>query len=76
MIHHRLLKKLDLSYLKSHVDKSDIDKLKNIPTNLSYLKIKVDKLDVDKLASVPVHLSKLSNAVKMMLLRKTYIMLR
>ena len=58
------------------MDKSDIDKLKNIPTNLSYLKIKVDKLDVDKLASVPVHLSKLSNAVKMMLLRKTYIMLR
>ena len=43
-------KKIDLANLKSNVDKLDIDKLKNVPTNLSNLKSKVDKLDVDKLA--------------------------
>ena len=57
-------KKVDLANLKSNVDKLDIDKLKNVPTNLSNLKSKVDKLDVDKLVSVPVDLSKLSDAVK------------
>ena len=46
--------------------------MKNVPTNLSNLKSKVDKLDVDKLVSVPVDLSKLSNVVKMMLLKKVY----
>ena len=55
-------KKTDLANLKSYVDKLDIGKLKNIPTNLSNLKSKVDKLDVDKL--VPVDLSKLSDLVK------------
>ena len=38
---------LDLANLKSNVDKSDIEKLKKVPTNLSNLKCKVDKLDVD-----------------------------
>ena len=38
--------------------------------NLSNLKSKVDQLDVDKLVSVPAGLSKLSNAVKMMLLKR------
>ena len=46
------------------MDKSDIDKLKNIPSNLNNLKSKVDKLNVDKLVSVPVDLSKLSDLVK------------
>ena len=41
-------KKTDLAKLKSNVEKLDIDKLKNVPTNLSNLKSKVDKLDVDK----------------------------
>ena len=49
-------KKVDLANLKSNVDKLDIDKLINIPTNLSYLKSKVDKLDVDDLVPVPVDL--------------------
>ena len=53
-----------MANLKSDVDKSDIDKLKNIPINLSYLKIKKDKLDVDKLIPVPVNLNKLSDVVK------------
>ena len=57
-------KKVDLANLKSNVDKLDIDKLKNVPTNLSNLKSKVDKLDVDKLIPVPVDLSKLSDGVK------------
>ena len=40
------------------------------------MKSKVDKLDVDKLVPVHVDLSKLSAVVKMMLLKKIYIMLR
>ena len=52
------------SNLKSNVDKLDIDKLKNVPTNLSNFKSKVDKLDADKLVPVPVDLRKLSDAVK------------
>ena len=50
---------VDLANLKSDVDKLDIDKLKNVPTNLSNLKSKIDKL-----VPVPVDLSKRSNAVK------------
>ena len=61
---------------KSDVDKLDIDKLKNVPTNLSNLKSKVDKLDVDKLVPVPVDLRKLSNVVKKMLLKKLCVILR
>ena len=57
--------KVDLANFKSNVDKSDIDKLKNVPTNLSSLKSKGDKLDVDKLVPVP------ADALKVM-----YIMLR
>ena len=48
LIHQNLLKNVDLANLKSNVDKLDIDKLKNVPTNLTNLKNKVDKLDVDK----------------------------
>ena len=69
-------KETDLANLKSDVDKLDIDKLKNLPTNLISLKSKVDKLDVDKLVPIPVDLSKLSDVVKMMLLKKISIMLR
>ena len=59
----KFAKKVDLANLKSSVDKLDIDKLKNVPTNLSNLKSKLDKLDADKLVPVLVDLSKLSNAV-------------
>ena len=75
LIHQNLLKD-DLANLKSDIDKLDIDKLKNVPSNLSNLKSKVDKLDIDKLVLVPVDLSKLSYIVKIILLRKIYIMLR
>ena len=67
----KFAKKVDLASLKSNVDKLDIDKLKNVPTNLSNLKSKVDKLDIDKLAPVPVDLSKLSNVVKNDVVKKT-----
>ena len=49
----KFAKKLDLANLKSDVDKLDIDKLKNVPTNLSNLKSKVDKLDNDKSVPAP-----------------------
>ena len=38
---------VNLASLKSNIDKLDIDKLKNVPTNLSSLKIEVEQLDVD-----------------------------
>ena len=57
-------KKTDSANLKSDVNKSDIDKLKNVPTNVISLKSKEDKLDVGKLVSVPINLRKLSDVVK------------
>ena len=63
-------KKVHFAGLKSNVDKSDINKLKNVPTNLSILKSEVYKLDVDKLVSVPVDLSKLSDVVKNDVIKK------
>ena len=71
LIYYLLLKKVDLANLKSN-----LDKLKNVPTNLNNLKSKVDKLDVDKLVLIPADLIKLSDVVKMMLLNKIYIMLK
>ena len=53
----------------SHVDISNFA----LKTNLDNLKTEVDKLDIDKLVPVPVDLSKLSNLVKMMLLKRMYI---
>ena len=60
----KFAKKIDLGNLKSNVNKLDIDKLKNVPTNLINLKSKVNKLGVDKLVPVPADLSKLSDVVK------------
>ena len=57
-------KKTDLANLKFVVDKLDIDKFENVPSNLINLKSKVDKLDIGKLETTPVDLSKLSNEVK------------
>ena len=54
----------------------DIDKLKYVPNNLINLKSKVDKLDNHKLVNVLIGLSKLSDLVKMMLLKRVYILLR
>ena len=53
----------------THVDTSSFA----LKTNLANLKTEVDKLDIDKLVPVPVDLSKLSNVVKMMLLKRLNI---
>ena len=60
----KVAKKIDVANLKYNVDKLDIDKLKNVPTNASNLQTKVHKLDVDKLVPVSVNLNKLSDIVK------------
>ena len=57
------LAKTGLANLKIDVDKSDIDKLRNVPSGLSSLKGKVDKLDIGKLEIIPVDLSKQSKNV-------------
>ena len=57
-------KKTRLAKLESGVDKTDFDKLKNVPSNLSKLKSKVATLDIGKLETTPVDLSKLSNVAK------------
>ena len=66
-----LAKKTDLANLKSDVDKLDIDKLKNVPSNLSNLKAKVDELDIGKLETTLLDLSNLSNVVKNDVVKKT-----
>ena len=60
----KVAKKIDVANLKYNVDKLDIDKLKNTPTNASNLQTKVHKLDFDKLVPVSVNLNKLSDIVK------------
>ena len=66
--------KVDLS---NYVTKTDLKNVTHVDTssfalktNLVSLKTEVDKLDIDKLVPLPVYLSKLSDVVKMMLLKK------
>ena len=66
--------KVDLS---NYATKADIKNISHVDTssfalksNLASLKTEVDKLDVDKLVLDPADLSKLSDVVKMMLLKK------
>ena len=72
----KFAQKVYLANLKFDIDKLNIHKLKNVPANLPNLKSKVDKLDVDKLVPFPIDLIQLSDIVKMMLLKRMYIMLR
>ena len=60
--------KTDLKIV-SQVDVSSF----TLKSNLASLKTEVDKLDIDKLVLVPVDLSKLSDVVKMMLLKRLNI---
>ena len=53
----------------SHVDTSSFA----LKSNLAGLKTEVDKLDIDKLVPIPIDLSKPSDVVKMMLLKKLYM---
>ena len=48
-----------------------IDKLKNVPSGLSNLESIVEKLNIGKLETAPVDLSKLSNVVKIEVVKKT-----
>ena len=66
--------KIDLS---NYATKTDFKNISHDDTSSFALKIKlanlkteVDKLDIDKLVPTPADLSKLSNVVKMMLLKK------
>ena len=49
---------LKLANLKSNLDKLDIDKLENIPSNLRKLESKVGKLDINNLVYAPVYLNR------------------
>ena len=53
----------------THVDVSSFA----LKSNLGSSKTEVDKLDIDKLAPVPVDLSKLSDVVKIMLLKRLHM---
>ena len=66
--------------LSNYATKTDLKKVTHVDTssfalktNLSGLKTEVHKLDFDKLAPVPVDLSKLSDIVKIMLLKKLFM---
>ena len=61
----------------NYATKTDIKNILHLHTssfalksNLAILKTEVDNLDINKLVSVPVDLNKLSDVVKMMLLKK------
>ena len=69
--------KVDLS---NYVAKTDLKNVTHVHTssfalkaNLASLKTEVNKLGIEKLAPVSVDLSKLSDAVKMMLLKKLFM---
>ena len=66
--------------LSSYATKADIKNISHfhtssfaLNTNLASLKTEVDQLDIDKLVPVPVDLSKLKDIVRVMLLRKLYM---
>ena len=69
--------KIDLSNCATKTDLKNIAHIDTssfaLKTNLASLKTEVDKLDIDKLAPVPVDLSKLSDVVKMMLLKRLFM---
>ena len=60
--------KTDLKNI-SHIDVTSFE----LKSNVASLKSEVDKLDIDKLPPLPNDLAKLSNVVKMMLLKRLII---
>ena len=58
-----LAAKKDSIALKAEIEKLDIYKIVNVPTNFNNLKAKVDDLDIDKLKIVPIDSKKLSSIV-------------
>ena len=69
--------KVDLSNYATNTDIKNISHSHTssfaLKSNLASLKTEVDKLDIHKLVPVPVDLSKLSDVVKMKLLKKLYM---
>ena len=67
--------KVDLSNYATKTDLKNVTHIDTssfaLKTNLANLKTEVDKLDIDKLAPVPVDLSKLSDVVKIDVVKKT-----
>ena len=64
-------KKDDLANLKSEVDKTDVDELRNVLSDLNSLINNVDKLDVDKSKPIPVDLKRSSDVLKSEIVKKT-----
>ena len=67
-------------HLSNYATKKDIKDITHVDTssyalktNLANLKTEVDKIDTDKLKTVPNDLAKLSNVLKMMLLKRLNI---
>ena len=67
----KFAKEVDLTSFQFDVRKLDIDKLKNVPGNSRYFKSNLDKWDIGKLETTPVDLSKLTNIVKIDVVKKT-----
>ena len=69
--------KIDLSNYATKTDFKNVTHFDTssfaLKSNLGSLKTEVDKLDIDKLVPVSIDLSKLSDVVKMMLLKKLYM---
>ena len=67
--------KVDLSNYATKTDLKNVTHVDTsrfaLKTNLANLKTEVDKLDIDKLPPVPVDLSKLSDVVKIDVVKKT-----
>ena len=71
----QIAKKTDWANLKSDIDKLDINKWKNVPTNSSNLKSKEDKFNVNKLVPVPFDLTELSDlVVPVLTIQMNYVM--
>ena len=64
LIHQILLKRSDLTSLKSDYDELNIDKLRNQQSGSDSFKSKADKIEIDSLKPVPNDLSKLIDSVK------------
>ena len=61
--YNKLAAKKHFIALKAKVDKTDINKLINVPPSLNNLKTKEDELDAGELKTVSVDLKKLSDVL-------------
>ena len=57
--------------MKAEVEKTNINKLVNVPTGLNDLKTKIDDLDVGKLNTVNIDLNKISDVVSKEVVKNT-----